>query len=63
MYPTKYVLEINKLIADYDLWNSAKTANTIDAYKNYIEKSKYRSYSTQANEAILELQSISAWLQ
>lgn len=64
MYPKgKYVLEINKLIADYDLWNNAKTANTIDAYKNYIEKSKYRSYLAQANEAILELQSISVWLQ
>jgi hypothetical protein len=37
------------------LWNSAHIANTIDAYNNYLKKSKLGSYSNQANAAIEQI--------
>lgn len=62
MYPNgKFVPDINNRIADYDLWNKAKAANTIDAYNNYIRNSRFKSYVEEANESILELQSIAVW--
>lgn len=62
MYPNgKFVSDINNRIADYDLWSKAKAANTIDAYSNYIRNSRFKSYIEEANEAIVELQSIAVW--
>ncbi len=62
MYPQgRYVSDINNRITDHALWNKAKSANTIDAYNNYIRNSKFNFYNAQANEAILELRSISEW--
>mgnify|MGYP001198470557 CR=1 FL=1 len=62
MYPQgRYVSDINNRILDYDMWSKARTTNTIDGYNNYIRNSRFKSYIEEAKEAIVELQSITAW--
>lgn len=61
-YPNgQYVTDINNRITDYDLWEKAKSQNTISAYRNYLNNSRFQTFSTQANEAITELESIEEW--
>lgn len=61
-YPQgKYVIDINKRISDYALWEMAKKANTIYAYDEYIIKSEYRFFVKEANVEIEKLKSIAYW--
>lgn len=61
-YPKgKYAKDVTNRIWDFDIWNEAKQANTIGAYNRYLEKSRYKSFEAQANEAIAELRSVEAW--
>ncbi len=48
-------------IEDYDLWLKAQSANTIDGYNEYIQKSKNKSFEKQANDAIIELKAEGEW--
>lgn len=48
-YPNgKYIKEVNNRIADFSLWSSAKTANTLSSYKQYLQESKYKTFEKEA---------------
>lgn len=62
IYPEgTYVEDVNNRIADYNLWDSARKTNNISAYENYINVSTYKSYVSQAEDAIVELESQDTW--
>lgn len=62
LYPKgKYVTDVKNRIEDYNLWSQALKLNTIEAYNNYINSSKFKSFKDEANEAIKELQSKEKW--
>ena len=61
-YPTgRFAQEARGRLEDMELWKKAKSANTIAAYKNYLNTTKNKSYSQLANEAITDLESIESW--
>ncbi len=61
-YPDgKYSQDINNRIADYSLWEETRRTNTIQAYKRYLLTSQFKIFSTEANAAIEDLQSIDEW--
>lgn len=59
--PQEHITDINNRIADFDVWSKAKAKHTISAYQSYIKDSKYKSYVTEANEAITDIKSIEEW--
>ncbi len=61
-YPEgKYSQDVKNRIEDYSLWEEAKRTNTIQAYKQYLLTSQFKTFSTEANAAIEDLQSIDEW--
>nr|WP_288695652.1 hypothetical protein [uncultured Prevotella sp.] len=61
-YPNgKYIKEVNNRIADFSLWSSAKTANTLSSYKQYLQESKYKTFEKEAQSSIAELESQEMW--
>lgn len=64
LYPNgKYAKEVSNRIADFDAWDRAKAANTIDSYQSYIQNSQYKFFEHNAKESITELESIKEWEQ
>ena len=62
LYPNgKYAIDVKNRIADFEFWSKASSANTLEAYNDYMRNSKYKSFLTQANEAITELNSKEEW--
>ena len=62
LYPKgKYVQDVKNRIFDFDLWSHAVSVNTIEGYNDYLKKSKFKSFSPQAQEAIQELNSVNEW--
>ena len=62
MYPKgKYATDVKNRIEDYNQWSEAVKTNTIEAYNNYIDSSKFKSFKENAIEAITELQSVDKW--
>lgn len=62
LYPNgKYSKDVKNRIADFSFWESTKSLNTIEAYQNYLQKSEFKSFALQANEAITDLKSIAEW--
>lgn len=62
LYPKgKYATDIKNRIKDYNLWSKAVKTNTIEAYNNYIDSSKFKSFKDNAIKSITELQSIDKW--
>lgn len=62
LYPKgKYATDVKNRIEDYNQWLEAVETNTIEAYNNYIDSSKFKSFKENAIEAITELQSIDKW--
>lgn len=62
LYPKgKYAVDVRNRIEDYNLWSEAVKINTIEAYNNYIDSSKFKSFKNNAIESITELQSIDKW--
>ena len=59
--PREHIDDIKNRISDYDVWSKAKAKNTISAYQSYIRESKYKSYVTDANEAITDIKSTDEW--
>lgn len=59
--PQEHITDIKNRIVDYDVWSRAKAKHTISAYESYIKESKYKSYVTEANEAITDIKSIDEW--
>lgn len=61
-YPNSiYVTQAKTRIDEYQTWMLAKQANTIATYQNYISTSSTKSYKTDAEKAILDIESIEAW--
>lgn len=61
-YPSgRYAQEAKGRLEDMELWKKAKSANTIVAYKNYLNSSKNKSFAQLANDAITDLESKDAW--
>ena len=61
-YPNgKYIKEVNNRIADFSLWSSAKTANTLSSYKQYLQQSNYKTFEKEAQSSIMELESQEMW--
>lgn len=62
LYPKgKYATDVKNRIEDYNQWSEAVKTNTIEAYNNYIDSSKFKSFKENAIEAITELQSVDKW--
>lgn len=62
MFPNgKYIKEVNNRIADFSLWSSAKKANTLNSYTQYIQQSQYKTFEKEALSAITELKSQVEW--
>lgn len=62
LYPKgKYATDVKNRIEDYNQWSEAVKTNTVEAYNNYIDSSKFKSFKENAIEAITELQSIDKW--
>ena len=59
--PQEHITDIKNRIVDYDVWSRAKAKHTISAYESYIKESKYKSYLTEANEAITDIKSVDEW--
>lgn len=61
-YPSgRFVKEARGRIDDMVLWQSAKSTNTIDSYKNYLSKSANQSFANLAKEAITDLEAKNEW--
>lgn len=61
-YPSsELVAEAQLRIDDYTLWESAKTANTIEAYQSYITSSKVKAYRMEAEQSIKKLEQEQDW--
>lgn len=62
MYPKgTYAKDVKNRVTDFDMWNSAKIRNTKESYNYYLKNSKYLSFKTNAESAIVELNSIEEW--
>lgn len=53
--------DVNERIQDLPLWNTARTANTIAAYNDYLVKSTNKKYADAAQAAIGNLQIEQDW--
>ena len=53
--------DVNERIQDLPLWNTARQTNSIAAYKDYISKSTYKKYESEAKSAIDGLQLEQDW--
>lgn len=63
-YPSsQFVADAQLRINDYSLWENARNANTISAYKKYISESKVKAYSMEAELAIKKLEEEQDWLR
>ncbi len=52
-YPNgKYVNDVNKRLADFDLWDRTRSAGTLQAYKNYVKTSTYKFFRDEAETEI-----------
>lgn len=62
LYPKgKYSDDIRNRIADYDLWNKAKSVNTIEAYNGYKNNSTFKFFIAEADDAIEKLNADAIW--
>ena len=62
LYPKgKYSDDIRNRIADYDLWEKAKNANTIEAYNWYKNNSRFKFFKADADDAIEKLNATAVW--
>lgn len=55
------ISDVNERIQDLPLWNIARQTNSIAAYKDYISKSTYKKYESEAKSAIDGLQLEQDW--
>lgn len=55
------ISDANERIQDLPLWNIARQTNSIAAYKDYISKSTYKKYESEAKSAIDGLQLEQDW--
>lgn len=63
LYPKgKYSDDVRNRIADYELWNKAKTIHTIDSYNQYKKNSVFKLFIADADEAIESLHAIYEWI-
>ena len=61
-YPrSQYAQDVQNRINDFDLWNSAKRNNTIQAYNSYLQNSRYKTFAAEAKAAIEDINAISEW--
>lgn len=61
-YPNgRFAQEARGRLEDMELWKKIKSANTIAAYRNYLNTSKNKSFAQLANDAITDLESKDAW--
>jgi len=62
LYPYgKYSEDVTNRMNDFELWNKVKSANTIESYQDYLSKSQYRFFASDANDAMAELKSVQEW--
>ena len=53
--------EVNRRIADFELWHKAVQAGTISGYQNYLSESKSLAYQAEARAAIQLLKEQADW--
>ena len=58
---SKYTEEVNRRIADFELWHKAVQAGTISGYQNYLLESKSLAYQAEARAAIQLLKEQADW--
>jgi len=62
LYPYgKYSEDVTNRMNDFELWNKVKSANTVEAYQDYLSNSPYRFFASDANDAMAELKSVQEW--
>lgn len=61
-YPqSQYAQDIHNRIEEFDLWTIAKRSNTIQAYNSYLQNSKYKTFTAEANAAIEDINAVAEW--
>ena len=58
---SKYTEEVNRRIADFELWHKAVQAGTISGYQNYLSESNSLAYQAEARAAISMLKEQADW--
>lgn len=58
---SKYTEDVNRRIADFELWHQAVQAGTISGYQNYLAESKSLAYQAEARAAIQLLKEQADW--
>ena len=58
---SKYTEDVNRRIADFELWHQAVQAGTISGYQNYLAESKSLAYQAEARAAIRMLKEQADW--
>lgn len=58
---SKYTEEVNRRIADFELWHKAVQAGTISGYQNYLSESNSLAYQAEARAAIQLLKEQADW--
>lgn len=62
LYPNgRYVSDVKNRLKDYELWERAKRSNTLVAYNDYLQNSKFKTFATDARLAINNLESLDEW--
>ena len=61
-YPaSKYTEDVNRRIADFELWSKAVQTGSIIGYQNYLSESKSLAYQAEARAAISMLKEQADW--
>lgn len=58
---SKYTEDVNRRIADFELWHQAVQAGTISGYQNYLSESNSLAYQAEARAAIQLLKEQADW--
>ncbi len=62
LYPAgRYTGEVRQRLADCYLWEKAKAANTIEAYRLYKSETRYGFFAHEADAEIGKLEAAAAW--
>lgn len=61
-YPkSKFSVDANNRIRDYQLWETAKNKNTKSAYLDYLSQSSLKCYRKEAENAIFQFEATEEW--
>ena len=61
-YPkSSFADDVKERIKDYNIWNEARTINTLESYHSYLEKSHSQIYKKDFEKALYEIEAEKDW--